>query len=348
MSFRAAILERFNRPLVVSELTHYGTPGLGQVRVRVLMSGICGAQLQEVRGEKGPSSHLPHLLGHEGVCIVEEIGVGVTHVKKGDKCVMHWRKGAGLEGDFPKYIRYRRFPKWGHEEIGGGRVTTLTESAVISENRLTAIPLDTPNELAALLGCGLSSALGVIENEAKLKFGESILIVGAGGLGMNLIRCACLAHAHPIVATDIREDKRRLCRKLGATGFFDSSRQEVAGQFDCIVDTAGAGDSMEKTLPLLKPSGRYVMLGQPKPGRSVAITGARHMFEGEGKTIMATQGGGFIPHRDIPRYLALYKSGALKIDGIITKRLPLSRINEGFEMVGRGNAGRVMIDMEAK
>lgn len=337
MKFKAAILTEKNKPLLVDTISGGNRLNFGQVFVKILVSGICGAQLQEIRGEKGNTDFMPHLLGHEGAGVVAAIGPGVTKVKIGDKCVLHWRKGSGIEAACPFY-------GW-KEVVGGGRVTTLSEYAIISENRLTPVPQDTRDDLCALLGCGLSSALGVIENEAKVRFGESVLIVGAGGLGVNLIRCACLAHAHPIVAVDIHENKRRLVCKLGATRYINSKTEKLEGGFDCIVDTAGVGDSMEATLPLLNSGGRFVMLGQPKPGNAVKMLNAHHMFQGEGKTIMATQGGGFMPTNDIPRYLALYKSGALKIDGIITKRIPLRKINDGIEAIKRGEAGRVLVDM---
>lgn len=317
----------------------------GQVLVKIAVSGICGAQLQEIRGEKGNAEFLPHLLGHEGAGVVKEIGNGVTRVSVGQKVCLHWRKGEGIESPPPKYRSYPTGAPWGHAEVGAGRVTTLSEYAVVSENRITSVPDDTPDDLCALLGCGLSTALGTIEREAAVKFGESVLIVGAGGLGCNLIRCACMANAHPVVAMDIRESKRRLVHSLGATRFVNSARDkdEKLGQFDVIIETSGA--AMERTLPLLAPSGRYIVVGQPKPGTSVSMLNAAHIFQGEGKTIKATQGGGFNPSKDIPRYLNLWRAGKLNYSGIITKRLPLRKINQGFDLVRAGQASRVLIDM---
>lgn len=350
---KAAVLTTLNAPLTVADLAMPESLAYGQVAVKILASGICGAQLQEIRGEKGNAGFLPHLLGHEGCGIVESVGEGVTRVKPHDKVVLHWRKAAGIEAAAASYGWWKkagadaaprtmsRFP------VGGGRVTTLSEQAVVSENRLTAVPQDTPVELCALLGCGLSTALGTIESEAAVKFGESILIVGAGGLGCNLIRCACMAKANPVVSMDIHAGKKKMALELGATRYVDSSKEELdkIGKFDIIIDTAGAGESMEKTLPLLNPSGRFIMVGQPGPGKAVSITNARHMFEGEGKMIKATQGGGFRPELDIPRYVRMWKAGVLKIEGIITARLPLRQINKGLDMVRAGKASRVLIDM---
>jgi S-(hydroxymethyl)glutathione dehydrogenase/alcohol dehydrogenase len=353
MVMKAAVLTVLNAPLTVADIAMPDSLAYGQVAVKILASGICGAQLQEIRGEKGNAPFLPHLLGHEGCGIVETVGEGVTRVKPGDKVVLHWRKAAGIEAACPTYGWWKK-PDTGapgremsRHSVGGGRVTTLSEYTVASENRLTPVPKDTPVELCALLGCGLSTALGTIESEAAVKFGESVLIVGTGGLGCNLIRCACMAKANPVVAVDIHANKRRMALDLGATHYVDSTKDDLSkiGRFDVVIDTAGAGDSMEKTLPLLGPSGRFIMVGQPGPGKAVSMTNARHMFEGEGKTIKATQGGGFRPELDIPRYVRMWKAGVLNIDGIITARLPLRQINKGIELVKAGKASRVLIDM---
>lgn len=334
---KAVILTGVNKPLVVDEIIPCKL-GFGQVGVRVLVSGICGAQLQEIAGLKDNREFMPHLIGHEGCGMVERIGIGVNRVKIGDKVVMHWRKADGIEADCAYY-------DWRHQAVGAGRVTTLSEYAVVSENRITPVPIDTPDELCALLGCSLSTALGTLESEARLKPGESILIVGTGGLGINLIRCARMMNADLIVAADIYDRKKKLALEMGATKYINSAKEKLSGGFDVIIDTAGAGNSMADTLPLLNPSGRFIMVGQPRPGRTVPMRDARHMFAGDGKTIKATQGGGFRPHIEIPRYIRLHQSGALSIGGIITKRLPLKRINDGIDMVRRGEAGRILIDM---
>src|SRR3989344_2931247 len=163
---KAAVLEHINGPLVVAEV---GLTPLtrGQVLVRVLMSGICGSQLQEIAGYKGNAKFVPHLMGHE-------VAEGVTTVKVGDKVVMHWRKGEGIEADFPAYL-------YKGKEIRSGKVTTFSEYSIVSENRVTAVPHDTPNEICALLGCSLSTALGTVNNEAQLQSGETVMIIGAGG-----------------------------------------------------------------------------------------------------------------------------------------------------------------------
>lgn len=346
MNFQAAILTELNAPLTLAEVESYPLE-YGQVLVRILVSGICGAQLQEIRGEKGNKKFLPHLLGHEACGIVEDVGPGVHKVSIGDKVVCHWRIGSGIESDFPKYYVPCGFN--GKNEITSGKITTFSEFSVISENRLTRVPSETPNELCALLGCGLSTALGTIENEANLLMGESILIVGCGGVGLNLIRAARMRLAGRIHAFDNIPQKLKSAFEAGADETYwmppVTQSKEYDLPYDVIVDTTGSPEAIADTLPLLAPSGRYIMIGQPRPSKGIMLHTARHMFEGSGKMIRATQGGAFRPETDIPRYVSLWRSGQLKLNGIISHRLPLSEINQGIELVKNGQAGRVMIEM---
>lgn len=343
---KAAVLEEINGDLVVGEVG-LGDLLFGQVLVKVMASGICGSQLQEIAGNKGNAKFVPHLMGHEGVGTVEEVGSGVTKVKKGDKVIMHWRKGEGIESDSPTYT-------YKGKTMRSGKVTTFSEYAIVSENRITPVPADTPNELCALLGCGLSTALGTINEEADMKFGESVLIVGAGGLGINLIKTAKLAGAYPIVVTDIHANKKEVACAMGATLFINSRENDIKAELekhlgvkemDVIVDTSGNKQAIEATIPLLSGVGRYIMVGQPKPGESIEIQNALHLFGGDGKMIKATQGGKFSPTRDIPRYVKLYKAGVLNIDGIITHRIKLNEINDAIALIRKGEAGRILIEM---
>ena len=342
---KAAILRELNAPLSVEEVGL--TPlDFGQVLVRVLASGICGAQLSEIRGEKGNERFLPHLLGHEGCGIVDDIGVGVSRVKAGDKVVMHWRKAGGIESPLPGY-------RFAGAVRPSGRVTTFSEMSICSENRLTPVPLDTPRELCALLGCGLSTALATIERDAAVRFGESVMIIGLGGLGVNLLRAARLAHASPIVCVDVHESKREVAESMGAefinakTGNFRSGLEAAGCACGCdvVIETSGNADAITRAVPFVAPSGRFVMVGQPAPGASVSLTNANHFFAGDGKALFATQGGGFRPDDDIPRYLRLWKSGSLKIEGLVTHRVSLENINAGLDLVRAGEASRVLVDI---
>lgn len=335
----AALLVSHNAPLTLAEIAPAGPLDYGQVLVRVLTSGLCGAQLQEIRGEKG--GPLPHLMGHEGCGIVEDVGPAVTRVKPGDKVVMHWRKAAGIESPIPKY----RFVEsvQGEPCFTSGRVTTLATHSICSENRLTPVPPDTDPELAALLGCSLSTALATIESEAA-RWGESVLVLGCGGLGLAMLSALNLAAPATICACDIHEAKRRPAEIAGAQ-FVNLATEKLAGTYDLILDTAGATTATETALGHLAPSGRYVMIGQHAPQKPVCVNNARHLFEGEGKTIRATQGGGFRPDLDIPRYLRVLAEREIYCSGLVTHRLRLAEINHALDLVRSGNAGRILIEM---
>src|SRR5262249_22511582 len=146
------------------------------VLVKIYASGICGSQLGEIDGAKGPDNFLPHLLGHEGSGTVISVGPGVRHVREGQKVVLHWRKSLGIEAQLPAYT-------WKDRNVNAGWVTTFNEYSIVSENRLTPIPDDSDMEIAALFGCAVTTGFGAVTNNARLKIGESVVIFGAGGIG---------------------------------------------------------------------------------------------------------------------------------------------------------------------
>ena len=184
-----------------------------------------------------------------------------------------------------------------------------------------------------------------MENEAQLKMGESVLIVGCGGVGLNLIRVARMMGASQIVGFDASH-KYESVLEVGADKFTGPEFEfRSLGPFDVIVDTTGSPEAIAETIPLLASGGRYVLVGQPKSDASIVLTTARHLFDGDGKRIIGTQGGQFNPDRDISRYLRMWKTGHLKIDGIITHRFPFTQINDAISLVQSGNSGRVMLEM---
>ena len=172
---KAAILIESKKPLVVSNIELPSSLTYGQVLVKIFYSGICGAQLNEIEALKGPDKFLPHLLGHEGSGIVEKIGEGVSTVKVGDHVVLHWRPSSGLQSATPKY-------DWNGKTVNAGWVTTFNEKAIVSENRLTTIPKHVNLKTAALFGCAITSGFGAVNNDAKVKIGQSVLIYGMGGM----------------------------------------------------------------------------------------------------------------------------------------------------------------------
>lgn len=297
---KAAILEKIGASLRVSDIDLPSYVNRGQVLVRVLCSGICGSQLQEIDGIKGNPEHLPHLLGHEGCGIVLATGDGVTTVKEGDKVVMHWRKGDGIEAEPATY-----------GDIKAGPITTFSEYAVVSENRVTAIPNDVPNDLAALLGCALSTAISIIEKEVHPRMGQSVSVIGCGGVGLCLILVAKAKSMRP-TGIDVRESKAELVRSLGASF---STPIEFPSSF-VVIDTV----SNERPPNFI---GKYISL-QPN----------------------GTSAGGFEPANDIPRFVEYWRRGMFKdYQKLITHRISLNQINEGIQFMRNGKAGRVMIEM---
>lgn len=333
---KAAVLEKIDAPLAIRdvELTELK---VGQVLVKILVSGLCGAQLHEIRGHKGNAKFLPHLMGHEGCGIVEEVGPGVTTVKVGDKVVMHWRPGTGIEAPFPSYVLDGK-------SMSSGKVTTLSEYSIVSENRLTTVPQDTPEDLCAILGCALTTAMGIIDNEVDLKFGESVAVVGCGGVGLNLIQAAALKSACPIYAIDNNVTKRDLCFTAGAS-LFTNSVTNLNEKVDVIIDTTGIPEVISECVSKLSGKGRMILVGQPAPGRGVEVMNAVNLFSGMGQTIKATQGGKTNPTEDIPRYVRMHQEGILDVKQFVTHRFKLDQVNEAFDLLKSGDAGRIIIEI---
>lgn len=336
-TIKAAILKDLNEPLFIDEIRLPNELSCGQALVKVHASGICGKQIDEIRGIAGENRYLPHLLGHEGGGVVKKIGPGITHIKEGDHVVMHWRKGAGIESAFPKY-------KWRDGMIGGGLVTTFNEYSVVSENRLTPISDDVPFEIAALMGCAVTTGLGVVNNEAKLKIGQSIAVFGCGGVGLNVIQGAAMVSAYPIFAFDIHNEKLRMAKRFGATSVFNLKKGSVAINYiDVAVECTGLSELIDQAYRMVAPDGRVILVGLPAHDEAVTL---RSVFWGfGGKTMISTQGGQTNPTVDIPRYLRLYKEKKLKIKDLITYEYPLGDINDALDFVRSGRAGRCIVRM---
>src|SRR5262245_15763413 len=193
---KAAVLVELNKPLVMADLDLPGPLSFGQVLVKIHYSGICGAQINEIEGAKGPDKFLPHLLGHEGSATVVAVGPGVKTVKPGDHVVMHWRPSAGLQAETPHY-------EWDGRKVNAGWVTTFNDEAIVSENRVTPIPADFDLRIAPLFGCAVTTAMGVVNRDAKVEVGQSVVVFGIGGVGVNIVQAAAMVSANPIVAIDV-------------------------------------------------------------------------------------------------------------------------------------------------
>lgn len=336
---RAAILREIGKPLSVENLSFSSGLGVGQVLVRVKASGICGAQLGEISGSKGPDKYLPHLLGHEGGGIVEAVGPGVTKVKADDHVVLHWRKGSGIEAAPPQYIDRN------DQIVGGGWVTTFNDLAIVSENRVTPIDKRVDFAVAALLGCGVTTGLGLVNNEAQLKIGQSIAVAGVGGVGLNVVQGARLVGAGAIIAIDLSDYRRQMALNFGADHIDESLLffRENGKNVDVFVDCTGNAQMIAEGLSLVKPGGKMILVGQPHIDHGQTFPKFRQHYCG--KTIMDSQGGLTNPDIDIPRYVKMYQSGKLDLDSLITHKFKLDNINQALETMRSGNCGRCIVEM---
>lgn len=341
---KAAILVALREPLAVAEVELPQSLLPGQVLVRVEYSGICGSQIGEIDGAKGADRFLPHLLGHEGSGTVRETGPGVRHVKAGDKVVLHWRKGLGIESETPRY-------RWRGKSLNAGWVTTFNEYAVVSENRITPIPAGSDMEIAALFGCAVTTGFGVVLNNARVKIGESVVVFGSGGIGLNIVQAAALVTAHPIIAVDIHPAKLELARKLGASHLVNSRAADAQRAIEAIcpqgvdvfIDNTGQPNVIEMGYELTKPNGRITLVGVPSSGSRVSIHSLPLHF---GKELKGSHGGESVPHEDIPRYEALYRSGRIRLKELITDRFGLEEVNTAIAKMRVGEiSGRCLVRM---
>jgi S-(hydroxymethyl)glutathione dehydrogenase / alcohol dehydrogenase len=339
---RAAILVEQKKPLVIEEVEMPALK-LGQVLVKVLASGICGSQIGEINGVKGPDRFLPHLLGHEGCGEVLEVGEGVRTVKPGDRVVLHWRKGAGLESVTPVYGS-------GKGPVNAGWVTTFNEHAIVSENRVTAVPRDFDVEAAALFGCAITTAFGVVNANAQVAIGQSVAVFGAGGIGLSIVQGAALAGAHPIIAVDLHDNRLDLARTLGATHTINSRSADAAAEIAGIVGSDGVDVAIDNTgnvevialaSRLTNARGRTVLVGVPPKGATAAIATLPLHFE---KRLVGSHGGESRPDVDIPRYVRLVQDGRLSLAGVVGRRYSLDEINTAIDDMTSGRlAGRAIV-----
>lgn len=315
----------------------------GQVLTRILCSGICGSQLGEIEGVKGYDPYLPHLLGHEACAEVLEIGPGVRRVKPGQRVVLHWRKASGLEGPPAVY----------HSEqlgqVNSGWVTTFSEHSVVSENRVTPVPDTTDPIVAALMGCAVTTGAGVVNRDAKIELGESLLIFGAGGVGLSVLQAAQLAGAIPIVISDRFENRLELARRLGAQRTVASQQvdleQELQGHgpFDVVVESTGYVPFIEMSYRLAGPQGRVVLVGVPRAGDQASLYTLPLHF---GKQLRGSHGGDSVPDRDIPRYLKLVEARRLDLPALVSRTYPFQQINQALDDMRDGSvAGRCLLEM---
>ncbi len=341
---KAAILVENHAPLVVDAIELPKELHFGQVMVQIAYSGICGAQINEIEAAKGADKYLPHLLGHEASGEVLAIGEGVTSVQPGNSVVLHWRPGKGYQVPPAKYV-------WGKQIVNAGWVTTFQQYTVVSENRVTPVPASFDKKIAPLFGCAVTTAMGVINNDAQVKIGQSVVVIGTGGVGLNIVQAAHLVSAYPIIAVDIVDWKLEAGKKFGASHVVNSKKdswvgdiKEIVGKSgaDVVIDTTGNGRIIEKAYELTHADGRTILVGVPRKGDNVSIYTLPLHFK---KVLKGSHGGSSDPAVEIPRYIKLIESHRLSLDGLITHEFPLEKINDAIVALKGGQTGRIVLKM---
>ena len=340
----AAVLIEQKNDLLVTEISLPKELKVGQVLVKYAYSGICGSQIGEIEGVKGPDKWLPHLLGHEGSGRVIKVGPGVTRLSPGDTVVAHWKPAAGIEAPTPLYMLDNTI-------INAGFVTTFNEYGIVSENRLTKIPKNFDKKTAALFGCAITTGFGVISNESKLKIGQSIIILGLGGIGLSICQSASLMSAYPIIGVDLHKNKIAMAKKFGLTHGILNKGKKLAtnikkilndGKADVVIEATGKKNLMELAYNLTKNKGETIFCGQQRRGDLIKFP---IMPDHHEKKIKISLGGSAEPQIDINNYIRLFKSKKINMKKIITHEYPLERINEAFSTLKKGKAGRILIKM---
>ena len=336
MKTLAAILVENHQHLIVDEIGINNSLTEGQVLVQIEKSGICGAQINEIDAVKGKDIFLPHLLGHEGIGKVLEIGKSVTNIKIGDRVVLHWRPGIGIQSETYKY-------SWMNKVLNSGWVTTFSELTVVSENRLTPIPKTVISEHLPLLGCGLTTVFGSLENEVSIKLGDSVLILGIGAVGSLALIASKLKGAGKISAVDKNQNKLELAKACGADFFDMVSTSNLKGLtyggsignefYDLIIDTTGDSELISKSFEMLTKSGTLLIIGVMPHTQKLSINSLGLNL---GKKILGTQGGSSKPQIDIPKLVLAIEKNILNLDVLPYRKRSLEQINTSIQEIRDG------------
>jgi S-(hydroxymethyl)glutathione dehydrogenase/alcohol dehydrogenase len=314
------------------------------VLVEIAYSGACGTQVMEWRGDKGEDKWVPHCLGHEGTGTVLETGSAVTKVKAGDKVVLSWIKGSGIEAGGAVYA-------WGDKKVNAGGVTTFQRHAVVSENRLTLLPAELSMELAVLLGCAAPTGMGAVYNVLKAQPGDAVAVFGTGGVGLHAVMAAALVGAMPVIAIDPNPTRRALAPLYGATHVIDPAATDVLTEIkkivpqgvDIAVESSGVPAAMEMAVNATRQQGgRAVVIGNARHG---AVLSLNPSVFNQGKSLMGTWGGDSIPDRDYGRYARLLGAGRFPVGNLLSKPYALEQADQALQDLASGKIGRPLIDM---
>ncbi len=335
-------------------------PRAREVLVRLGASGVCHSDLHVVDGEwQRPT---PVVMGHEGAGVVEAVGEGVRSVAVGDHVVLSWyyacgrcahclagrawacsgtRAGQCVMDDGT--TRFRR-PGSGEDVFTYLAVGSMAERSVVPEAAAIPVPREVPWDVAALIGCAVTTGVGAVWNTARVEPGASVVVVGCGGVGLSVVMGAALAGADPIVAVDVAEEKLALAREVGATAAVssaDEAREFVGGGVDYVFEAIGLVETIEAVPSLLRTGGVGVLVGLTAAG--VRASFDVYSFVDAGKTLVGSIYGGAVPALDFPRIARLYLAGRLPLDRLVSHRIRLDDVDEAFAAMRRRERARSVV-----
>lgn len=344
---KAAVLNNTNQPLSI-ENVNFNTLEEGQVLVKIAYSGVCHSQLMEVRGKRGLDNWVPHLLGHEATGVVKDIGINVTKVKKGDKVVLGWIKGEGIDASPATYTNKDKI-------INSGKVTTFNEYSVVSENRIVKLEEGIPLDVGVLFGCAIPTGAGIILNEIKPKENTTIAIFGLGGIGLSALMATKLFNFEKVIAIDIEDKKLQLALEFGATHIINSKNTNPIEEINKLTNNQGLDYSVEATgvakiielafKSVKKGGGLCVFASHPQNGDLISIDPFDLIC---GKQIKGSWGGACLPDKDLPKFFKLYKEGKLPLEKLLEKSYTLEEINQALDDLENRKVTRPLIKINTE
>ena len=363
---KAAVLFKANTPLEIVDLTQEG-PRAGEARVKVKAAGICHSDWHIMNGDWTPP--LPMVLGHEAAGIVEEVGPGVTNVVPGDHIIFSFRPHCGrcLYCSIGRSILCDGYtsPRWGmldgtyrlknkgQDIYQMARIGTFSERVVCPAEMLVPIRKEMPWPQAALMGCCVPTGVGAVTRCAEVEAGASVLVIGCGGVGLNVVQGARLAGASVILAADLLDSKLTYAKDFGAThtinakseNVVDRARELTQGRgVDYAFDAIGGEATTLQIVDAIRPGGTAVIVGMAAMAVRAPVT--PYMMALQEKCLKGTMYGSVRPDLDFPRIVELYMQKRLKIDELVSRTYKIEEINEGFAALRTGQVARGVVTFD--
>lgn len=358
---KAAVCYEFGKPLVVEDV-EIGQPQAGEVRVRMTAVAICHSDIHLIKGEWG--GELPMIAGHEAAGVITEVGDGVYAVQPGDHVVLSLLRSCGRCFYCTTGAPYNCAAEYRLDEDSALRTNdgqpiryglncaAFAEEAIVHHSQVVPVSPGLAPDRAALLACGVITGVGAVTNTARVEPNSSVVVVGAGGVGLNTIQGAAIAGAYPIIAIDIRESKLAHARAFGSTHTLDANGgDDLAKAVRGLTDgrgadyafvTVGTSEAGRQAFYMLRKEGTLVMVGIPSLSDNFTVPATDFIFGGPRRIVGSAMGSTRLSV-DVPRLVAQYERGKLKLDELITGRYPLSQINDAIESVEQGDALRNVV-----